>query len=239
MSSQLLGRIFQLLVVIGVAVLALTIVFGAVEAGAREHVHWFNNHQDYAPEQPIHFSHVTHAGALDIQCEYCHTSADQWRHATIPPLSTCMNCHGTAETQAAAKERNLAAGRPENYAIGGTAGVNSLNSEIPMQARTRGQQDIDLMRKKFIAGEPIEWVRVHNLPDFVWFNHSAHVREGIECEECHGDCATYPVMKQFADLTMGWCVNCHRDKNKLTYQEGEKKGEKRFNAPLHCSACHH
>ncbi len=64
-----------------------------------------------------------------------------------------------------------------------------------------------------IAG-PIEWVRIHNLPDHVYFNHSQHVSVGkIECQQCHGKVEQMAVMKQYSPLSMGWCVNCHRQTN--------------------------
>ncbi len=60
--------------------------------------------------------------------------------------------------------------------------------------------------------KPVKWVRIHNLPDFVYFNHSQHVSvAGVECQKCHGPVETFEVMKQHAPLTMGWCINCHRE----------------------------
>ena len=59
---------------------------------------------------------------------------------------------------------------------------------------------------------PIEWVRIHNLPDHVYFNHSQHVNVGeVACEQCHGDVKEMEVVKQFSPLSMGWCINCHRE----------------------------
>lgn len=229
LSSQMLGRMFQLMVLVGVGVLAVLIIAGAAKSGARDHFHILNNHQDYAPEQPIHFSHVIHAGELKMECQFCHTGAEQWRHATIPPLSTCMNCHGTDETY-----KVLGRGATSNFAANGRS--------------ARGKEDIKRMRQSVIDGTPINWVRVHDIPDFVYFPHSAHVSKGLKCQECHGQCEDYEVMKQFSDLSMGWCINCHRD-----YNSGVKKIEigmdkdgkpvytdhNDLHAPLHCSACHH
>jgi hypothetical protein len=58
---------------------------------------------------------------------------------------------------------------------------------------------------------PIEWVRVHDLPEYAYFNHSAHVTRGVSCVECHGRVDTMETVYQFAPLSMGWCLNCHRE----------------------------
>jgi hypothetical protein len=79
---------------------------------------------------------------------------------------------------------------------------------------------------------PIEWVKVHNLPDFVYFNHSAHVTAGVECQTCHGEVQTMERVRQVNDLSMGWCVNCHRDAN-----ANGVKGKKVY-ASTDCITCH-
>lgn len=153
-----------------------------------------NNNQGHQPPQPIAFSHRTHAGQLGMQCQYCHVSADEGRHATVPSTSTCMNCH------------TVVPGRTE-----------SAKAEIAKLAEYHA------------TNTPIPWRRVHNMPDFVWFNHSAHTTADIACETCHGDIKGMTVARQESDLSMGWCVNCHRDEN--------AKGRVR-KAPLDCAACH-
>jgi hypothetical protein len=153
-----------------------------------------NNHQGHHPPQPIGFSHRTHAGQLGMQCQYCHVSAEDGKHATIPSTSTCMNCH------------TLVKGR-----------TDAAKSEI---ARLTEYHTTDT---------PVPWRRVHNLPDYVHFDHSAHTIKDIACETCHGQVRDMGTAWQFSDLSMGWCVNCHRSEN-------AKSNLTR--APLDCAACH-
>ena len=81
--------------------------------------------------------------------------------------------------------------------------------------------------------QPIEWIQVHNLPDYVYFNHSAHVTADVACERCHGAVETMERVSQVEDLTMGWCVNCHRNVNRIGI------GGQIVDASLDCSACHY
>jgi mono/diheme cytochrome c family protein len=135
--------------------------------------------QDYAPTQPIAYSHKVHAGEYAIECEYCHTGAAVSKQATIPPASTCMNCHS---------------------AIVKVTGEDEPSEEI--------QKIYDAIENN----RPIEWVRVHNLPDLAYFNHAQHYKVGnIECQDCHGPIETMEVVKQHSTLTMGWCIDCHRE----------------------------
>ena len=140
----------------------------------------------YQPEQPLPFSHALHVGTHNIQCQYCHSQVERSRHANIPALSTCMNCHLQVKT----------------------------NSPF-----------ITKLREAYDKGGSIEWVKVHMLPDHVHFNHSAHLAKGVNCQTCHGEIEKMEVVKQNADLSMGWCINCHR--------QPENK------APLTCTTCHH
>ncbi len=80
--------------------------------------------------------------------------------------------------------------------------------------------------------ESIAWVQVHNLPDFVTFDHSAHVTAGVACQKCHGPVESMERVRQFESLSMGWCVNCHRDAN-----ENGIDGHA-VNASLNCTVCH-
>lgn len=145
-------------------------------------------YQGYAPEQPIKFSHKIHAGDNSIECGYCHHSAYKGKNAGIPSVNVCMNCHkGISEGKMYGEE--------EIAKIYDAAGWN------PDEQAYTGEQ------------KPIKWIRIHNLPDFAYFNHSQHVVVGKQkCQTCHGEVETfgYP-MKQHSDLTMGWCVNCHRE----------------------------
>lgn len=165
----------------------------AIMAGGSE-VKMPGNHQGYQPKQPIAFSHALHAGELELECLYCHSAADEGRHATVPSVETCMTCHESVE--------------------GSTD-----------QARA----EIGKVREAFSKNEAIRWEKVHRYPDLAYFNHSAHVAKDLACETCHGDVKNMRVMKQESDLSMGWCVNCHREQNELRED---------VNAPLDCAACH-
>lgn len=143
-------------------------------------------YQGYKPSQPIAFSHKIHAGQNGINCVYCHTSAEKGKTAGIPSLNVCMNCH--------------------SYVNEGPSGTEEI-------AKIYAALDYDYDTKEYGDNPtPVEWVRVHNLPDLAYFNHSQHVVVGkIECQECHGEVEEMGVAEQHSPLTMGWCVNCHRE----------------------------
>lgn len=144
-------------------------------------------YQGYEPEQPIKFSHELHAGTNGIDCNYCHNSASYSKSAGIPSPNLCMNCHTYIQE-----------------------GPQYGKEEI---GKIYAALDFDPVTKTYGPNQkPIKWVKVHNLPDHVYFNHSQHVAIGkIACEKCHGPVETYTVGKQYAELTMGWCINCHRE----------------------------
>jgi len=141
----------------------------------------------YEPEQPIKFSHELHAGTNGIDCQYCHNSAAYSKSAGIPPANLCMNCHTYIQE-----------------------GPQYGKEEI---GKIYAALDFDPVTKTYGPNtKPIKWVKVHNLPDHVYFNHSQHVTVGkIACQKCHGPVETYTVGKQYESLTMGWCINCHRE----------------------------
>jgi hypothetical protein len=178
--------------------------------------HLPGNHQGYEPVQPVAYSHRLHAGELQIQCQYCHFGADKSRHAGIPPVSVCMNCHKfvTAPLGAVRAEDELAAkeGRSPRPVV--SAELRKL---------------VDAAEN----GRPIAWTRVHSLPDFVYFDHRAHVNAGVGCQQCHGPVESMERVRQVSDLSMGWCVNCHRDANRTGV------GGRRVNASINCSTCHY
>jgi mono/diheme cytochrome c family protein len=144
---------------------------------------------NYQPAQPIAFSHKIHAGDNGIDCNYCHSSARSSSSAGIPSANLCMNCHA-----------NITSGT-----ITGTTEIQKIYDAIGYDPDTR----------TYIEGydqKPIEWVRIHNLPDLAYFNHSQHVTVGqLECQECHGAIQEMDIVKQESDLTMGWCIECHRE----------------------------
>ncbi len=200
--------------------------------------------QGYSPEQPIKFSHETHAGLHKIDCQYCHDGARRSKHAVIPAANTCMNCHraitiGTEHgTQELTKIYASIGYNPndntylDNYEdmsqedvkaifskwIGDNylteTGLTGLDSEGEKVIEDQWDEIVSSLtneQKKTVQG-PIEWTRIHNLPDHVYFNHSQHVSVGkLECQQCHGTVEGMEVLEQFAPLSMGWCINCHRE----------------------------
>ena len=102
---------------------------------------------------------------------------------------------------------------------------------------------IQKLTKHFQEGKPIEWVRVHELPEHARFRHNRHVSKGISCETCHGDVKKMDRVEQVSDLTMGWCLNCHRNLNvpskvKAVVRPGQEQSEEPL-APFDCSTCHY
>jgi mono/diheme cytochrome c family protein len=153
--------------------------------------------KNYQPEQPIYYSHKVHAGVNQINCQYCHTGTYQGKQATLPSVNVCMNCHAAIN-----EYKGEALKRENGDVVDGTAEIKKLYKYAGF---TEGQP-WDASKAK-----PIEWVRIHNLPDHVYFNHAQHVKAGqIACQQCHGEIQKMGEVKQFADLSMGWCVNCHR-----------------------------
>ncbi len=156
--------------------------------------------QGYAPVQPIHFSHKIHAGDNKVDCNYCHSSARKSKTSGIPSLNVCMNCH-----------KNIADYNGEEDAANGYDKA-FYDGEI---AKLYDAAGWDVDEQKY-TGEtkPVKWTRIHNLPDFAYFNHSQHVTvAGVDCQKCHGPVEEMEIVEQFAPLTMGWCINCHRETN--------------------------
>jgi len=144
-------------------------------------------YQGYQPEQPIKFSHELHAGQNQIACVYCHSGVEKSKHANIPSANVCMNCHAYIQ-------------EGPNY---GKEEISKIYAALDYNPETRVYGN---------NPKPIQWVRVHNLPDHVYFNHSQHVTVGkIECTQCHGPIDSMAVVQQYSPLTMGWCINCHRE----------------------------
>jgi mono/diheme cytochrome c family protein len=182
--------------------------------------------QNYQPKQPIAFSHKIHAGQYEIDCKYCHTGALKGKQANIPSPNICMNCH----TQI---KEGTTTGTGEIAKIYAAIGYD------PESGAYTGKQ------------KPIEWVRIHNLPDLAYFNHSQHVNvAGVECQTCHGPIQEMDVVKQYSLLTMGWCIDCHRktDVNtkgnayydKLVEIHNSKKAMKVEDiGGLECAKCHY
>lgn len=165
----------------------------------------------YQPDQPINFSHKLHAGDMDIDCRYCHSTVEKTRHANIPDPGTCMGCHSVARTD-----------RPEIVKL------------------------TDYYRNK----KPIPWVRIHKLPEHVYFDHSVHVNRNISCFACHGQITEMEKVSQVKPFTMASCLECHRTAHKNVDQSKtaliKNIGSESFdvkninikNGPEHCAACH-
>ncbi len=195
--------------------------------------------QGYQPVQPIHFSHKIHAGDNKIDCKFCHSSARVSKTSGIPSLNICMNCHKSiyevAETTATTEYSK------EFY-----------DGEIKKLYAAVGWDDVN---QEYTGDtQPVKWVRIHNLPDFAYFNHSQHVSvAGIECQTCHGPVEEMEIMYQHESLTMGWCINCHRDTNvkvqdneyyaKIHEELSKKYGVEQLTAAqmggLECGKCHY
>jgi len=183
--------------------------------------------QGYAPTQPINFSHKIHAGDHELDCKYCHSSVEVSKQASIPAVSTCMNCHSYIDAH-------------EKY-------------DDPATTTVEISPEIQKVRDAYANNEPIKWVRIHNLPDHAYFNHSQHVSVGnVECQACHGPIETMDKVEQHSSLQMGWCINCHRESkvdvgNNEYYEQLhadlEKRGKRSItvahNGGLECGKCHY
>lgn len=140
----------------------------------------------YQPDQPIPFSHKLHAGTLKMDCRYCHTTVDKAAFAAIPPVNTCLNCHNAEKDQAG---QNLT-----------TAVWTESKKLAPLREAARPADP-----------KTLEWVKVHDLPDYVYFNHSAHVTRGVSCVSCHDRIDKMEKVYQAKELSMSWCLSCHRN----------------------------
>jgi len=196
--------------------------------------------QGYAPIQPIHYSHKIHAGANQIECKYCHSSARVSKHSGIPSLNVCMNCHqNIAEYNG---EEDLENGYTKDFY---TNEIKKLYAAVGWDEETQSYTG---------ESKPVKWVRIHNLPDFVYFNHAQHVQVGqIECQKCHGPVEEMEIMYQHSTLTMGWCINCHRETNvqvesneyysKIHEELSKKYGVEKLTVAqmggLECGKCHY
>jgi hypothetical protein len=162
------------------------------------------NHRGYEPTQPIAFSHRLHAGELGMDCQFCHYGARSSRHAGVPPASLCMNCHRTVTTNLDELQVEKALAESE-----GREPRTIVSPELAKLYAALGLGD-DLQPDPDAQPHPIEWVRVHNMPDFVYFDHRVHTARGIACETCHGPVQSMEHMRQESSLSMGWCLDCHR-----------------------------
>lgn len=272
-SKGVIGFVLFALVVLG----GYTTVNNAIALGRQ---------QGYQPEQPIKFSHVTHAGVQQIDCQYCHDGARRSKHSVIPAANTCMNCHSAIKV-------GSKYGTAELTKIFASIGFNPTTNQYIENYDEMSEEDIERIYKRWISdnyiadkgtmdteGEelledqwegivssltnetkdkiqgPIEWVRIHNLPDHAYFNHAQHVSVGkVECQTCHGPVEEMEKVYQHSPLSMGWCVNCHRQqevqfddneyyKSYEKYHEQIKNGERQKVTVediggIECQKCHY
>lgn len=194
-----------------VATITLVVALGlalAVVAPSFTAVHLPGNQKDYEPVQPIAFSHRLHAGEMQIDCLYCHSGAERSRHAGIPAASTCMNCHRYVQATSGAVRAEDELARKEHRAA-----RRIMSPEIAKLCAALALRP-DNTRDPSLQPRPIAWIKVHNLPDFVYFDHRPHVNAGVPCQTCHGPVETMERVRQASDLSMGMCVNCHRQVNR-------------------------
>jgi menaquinone reductase, multiheme cytochrome c subunit len=184
----------------------------------------------YMPKQPVPFSHAIHAGQLRMDCRYCHNTVYEAAHAAVPPTATCINCHAPSNDQ-------------------GTTSLAAVKHDSPK---------LEPVRESWKSGRSIAWKKIHNLPEFVYFNHAAHVNSGVSCKTCHGRIDQMEVVYQHEELSMAWCITCHRNPDshlrpidKVTkldwdFESPEKqaefaaawKKEQNINPQVHCAVCH-
>mgnify|MGYP001824143920 CR=1 FL=1 len=196
--------------------------------------------QDYQPIQPIAFSHKIHAGDNKIDCQYCHSTAKHSKHSGIPSVNVCMNCHKSIAEY--------------NGPVTSERDKEFYDAEIQKIYDAIGWDADNLTYIEGYEQKPIQWVRIHNLPDFAYFNHAQHVTAGgIACQKCHGPVEEMEDMYQYSPLTMGWCIECHRETSvdlkgndyyaKIHAQLADKYGVEKVTIAqiggLECGKCHY
>ncbi len=137
----------------------------------------------HAPLQPVPYSHKLHAGKLKLDCRYCHNTVEHTAGAAIPATATCGNCHGG----------------------------NRVKENVTLNVIFPDSDSLKQIRTSLETKEPVMWIKVHDLPDFVFFNHSAHINRGVSCVSCHGRVDKMEVVTQVESLSMKWCLDCHRN----------------------------
>ena len=180
--------------------------------------------QGFAPEQPVKFPHPRHVQDLGMNCLYCHYAANQSPDPGLPAVGTCMGCHTLIGPQRPAMN-----GLPKRTSVE----IKKLQDYAPI-----GQPE---------KWKPIEWVRIHKLPEYVHFPHMRHVNAGVTCQSCHGPVQTMAQVYQFSSLNMGWCVNCHVNGYKLAdglrasgvTPTAEQEAVPATTARYDCAICHY
>ncbi len=205
--------------------------------------------EGYQPIQDIAFSHKIHAGDNKIECQYCHSAAKHSKHSGIPSVNVCMNCH-----------MNISEVAEDTKVIMEEGGIvltkKELDKEIEEVKNAAGYYYNEESEVWEYTGKTkeVKWVRVHNLPDFAYFNHSQHVTvAGVKCQKCHGPVEEMEEVYQYSPLTMGWCIDCHKDtkvdlKGNEYYAKIHKELAKKYNVDQvtiaqlggkECGKCHY
>lgn len=197
---------------IGKGLIAILAILAAY--GVWNWLMWIGVYKGYKPEQPIYFSHKIHAGEQKIDCQLCHSSAKYGKVSEIPSMNVCMNCHRTISEYNA--EHYMEPGKDKAFYDGEIQKIYAATGWDPAKQQYTGKT------------QPVEWTRIHNMPDFVYFNHAQHVVAGeqaiinsfnkknpnnkidVVCKACHGKIDTMNVVQMANDFTMGWCIECHR-----------------------------
>jgi mono/diheme cytochrome c family protein len=181
-------------------------------------------HQGYMPEQPIAFAHSLHAGTYEIDCKYCHSGTYKSKSAWIPGANVCMNCHKQIQYKEYPND-------PER--------TEYSKQQIAKIYASIGWDPDNFAYIDNYEEKPIEWVRIHNLPDHAYFNHAQHVVVGnLECQTCHGPIQEMEVVYQYSDLGMGWCINCHRNEKVKVLGEDTDMTVADMGG-LNCARCHY
>jgi hypothetical protein len=220
-GADLTRRLLTIILLVGLAISSLVLVRRLMSYPLP------GSQQGYEPEQPLAFSHRQHAGDMQISCVYCHIGAESSRHAGIPSANTCMTCHRFVTASQKAMLQELLDARKEKR-----ASVPVISPELEKLYDALGL-DSKLQRDPNKKPRAIEWVKVHHLPAYACFDHRSHVRAGVECQQCHGSVETMERIQQVSDLSMGWCVNCHRE----TGHTGVNG--KPVKPSTDCATCHH
>lgn len=209
-------------VVLMIAAALSLALLGWAAADAR----WPGNDIGYTPAQPIAFSHRLHVAELEVGCTYCHSSTNAGRYAGMPSGSTCMNCHQFVSAASETVKSEIWAAAREGREVRRV--VSDAMRELYKS------QGLDESLQPIPGGNPvpIEWSEVTRFPDLAYYHHGAHARVGIECQECHGEVRTMERTRQAKNLSMGACVECHRESNRAGVN-GEA-----VEASLDCVGCH-
>ena len=151
-------------------------------------------------DQPVPFSHEHHVNELGIDCRYCHSTVEKSAFAGIPPTHTCMSCHSQIWTNSPLLE--------------------------PIRKSYAEDQPIKTIPDGTRPDSELGWNRINKLPEFVYFNHSAHITKGVTCNQCHGAVQKMQLTYKGKPFFMSWCLKCHSNPEQYLYKnpEADKSG---------------